>query len=137
MKIKTMLVDVCTPEDWILEHPSYVTVPVRHGMTHQELTEAIANAEIKGKDLLALAANQQEIRGVLTIQEAEYLGLPHKVFQGFALLDTDADAKDVWLGLAEKIRKAMMEVEVENLHLTKEDDGMNAYYLLEFDIPEL
>ena len=132
MKIEIMLADVCPPDDWILEHPSYVTVPIHYGMTHQDLTEAIANAEIKGRDLLALAANQQEIPGVITIQEAEYLNLPHKVFQGFALLDTDAE--EAWLGLAEKIRKAMKEVEVENLHLSEEDEGLNAYYLLEFDI---
>ena len=134
MKINTMLVDVCSPEDWILEHPSHVTVPVWYGMTHKDLTEAIANAEIKGKDLLALAANQLEMPGVLPIWEAEYLHLPHTVFQGFALLDTDAE--EAWLGLAEKIRKAMKVVEVENLHLTKEDEGLNAYYLLEFDICE-
>ena len=134
MKIETMLTDVCTPEDWILEHPAYVAVPVRFGMTHQQLTEAIANAEIKGKDLLALAANQQEMPGVLPIWEAEYLGLPYSVFQGFALLDTDAD--EAWLGLAEKIRKAMKGVEVENLYLSEEDDGLKAYYLLEFDICE-
>ena len=132
MKIKTMLADVCRPEDWVILHPAHVTVPIHYGMTHQELTEAIANAEIKGKDLLALAANQSEIPGVLPIWEAEYLGLPHTVFQGFALLDYTAEG--VWLGLAEKIRRAMKEVEVENLHLSEEDDGLNAYYLLEFDI---
>lgn len=134
MKIEIMLAAVCSPDDWLLEHPAYITVPIIYGMTHQDLTEAIANAEIKGGDLLALAANQLEMPKVLTIWEAEYLGLPHKVFQGFALLDDGA--KDVWLGLAEKIRKAMKEVEVENLYLTNEDEGMNAYYLLEFDLCE-
>ena len=132
MKINTMLVDVCSPEDWILEHPSHVTVPVWYGMTHKDLTEAIANAEIKGKDLLALAANQLEMPGVLPIWEAEYLHLPHTVFQGFALLDENTEG--AWLGLSDKIRKAMKEV--ENLYLTKEDDGLNAYYLLEFDLCE-
>ena len=134
MKITSTLADVCRPEDWVLLHPAYVTVPIRFGMTHQELTEAIANAEIKGKDLLALAANQQQMPGVLPVWEAEYLGLPYKVFQGFALLDTDAD--EAWLGLAEKIRKTMKEVEVENLYLSEEDERMNAYYLLEFDLCE-
>lgn len=132
MKINTMLTDVCTPEDWILEHPAYVAVPVRYGMTHQQLTEAIANAEIKGKDLLALAANQQQRPGVLPIWEAEYLGLPHTIHYGFALLDENAE--EAWLGLAEKIRKAMKEVEVENLYLSEEDEGLNAYFLLEFKI---
>lgn len=134
MKIIATLADVCRTEDWVEEHPAHVTVPIRYGMTHQELTDAIANAEIKGRDLLALAANQLEMPEVITIWEAEYLGLPHKVFQGFALWDDNA--VEAWLGLAEKIRKAMREVEVANLHLTKEDDGMNAYYLLEFDICE-
>lgn len=132
MKIETMLTDVCTPEEMVINHPAYVTVPIRYGMTHQDLTEAIANAEIKGKDLLALAANQQVMPEGLPIWVAEYLGLPHTVFQGFALLDENAE--EAWLGLAEKIRKAMKEVEVENLYITKEDDGLNAYYLLEFDL---
>ena len=134
MKIETMLTDVCTPEDWILEHPAYVAVPVRFGMTHQDLTEAIANADIKGKELLALAANQGEMPEVLPIWEAEYLGLPHTVFQGFALMDEKAEG--AWLCLSEKILKAMKEVEVENLYLYKEDEGLNAYYLLEFNICE-
>lgn len=129
MKIIATLADVCRPEDWILEHPAYVTVPIRFGTT-----EAITNAEIKGKDLLALAANQLEMPGVLPIWEAEYLGLPHTVFQGFALMDENAEG--AWLGLSDKIRKAMKEVEVENLYLTKEDEGLNAYYLLEFDLCE-
>lgn len=132
MKIKAMLTDVCTPEDWLLEHSSHVIVPICFGMTHQELTEAIAKAEIKGKDLLALAANKLMMPGVLPIWEAEYLDLPHTVFQGFALLDENAD--EAWLGLAEKIRKAMTEVVVENLYITKEDEGLDAYYLLEFDL---
>ena len=131
MKINTMLVDVCSPEDWILEHPSHVTVPVWYGMTHQELTEAIATAEIKGKDLLALAANQLEMPGVITIQEAEYLGLPHTVHFGFALLDDSA--KEVWLGLADKIRRAMLEVEFEPCYIP---GWLNAYYTLEFDLCE-
>ena len=134
MKINTMLAAVvCPPDDWLILHQAYITVPIIYGMTHKDLTEAIANAEIKGKDLLALAANQLEMPGVITIWEAEYLGLPHTVFQGFALLDTDAE--EAWLGLAEKIRKAM-KVEGETLHLTKEDEGLNAYYLLEFDLCE-
>src|SRR5678810_1121391 len=91
MKINIMLTGVCTPKDWVILHPAHISVPIRFGMTHQELTEAIANAEIKGKDLLALAANQQEMPGALPIWEAEYLGLPHTVFQGFALLDIAAD----------------------------------------------
>ena len=132
MKIIATLADVCRPEDWMLEHPAHVTVPIRFGMTHQDMTEAIAKAEIKGKDILALAANQGEMPEVLPIWEAEYLGLPHTIHFGFALLDESAE--EAWLGLAAKIRKAMMEVEVENLYLTKEDDGLNAYYLLEFDI---
>ncbi len=130
MKINVMLTDVCITEEWLLTHPAHVIVPIRFGMTHQDLTKAIANAEIKGKDLLALAANQQQMPEVLPIWEAEYLGLPHTVSQGFALMDENAE--EAWLGLAEKIRKAMKGVEVENLHLTKEDDGLNAYYLLEF-----
>lgn len=132
MKIEIMLTAVCTPDDWLLEHPAYITVPIIYGMTHQDLTEAIANAEIKGRDLLALAANQLEMPEVLTIWEAEYLGLPHMVFQGFALLEVSAE--EVWLGLAEKIRKAMKEVEVENLYLTMDDTGLDAYYLLAFDM---
>lgn len=134
MKIEIMLAAVCPPDDWLILHQAYVTVPVHYGMTHQDLTEAIAKTEIKGKDLLALAANQLEMPGVLPIWDAEYLGLPHTIHYGFALLDDNA--KETWLGLAEKIRKAMKEVEVENLYLTKEDEGMNAYYLLEFDICE-
>ena len=132
MKIETMLTDVCTPEEMVINHPAYVTVPIRYGMTHQDLTEAIANAEIKGKDLLALAANQQEMPEGLPIWVAEYLGLPHTIHYGFALLDENAE--EAWLGLAEKIRKAMKEVEVDNLYITKEDEGLNAYYLLEFDL---
>lgn len=129
MKIIATLADVCRPEDWILEHPAYVTLPIRFGMA-----EAIANAEIKGKDLLALAANQGVMPGVLPIWEAEYLGLPYTVFQGFAMMDENAD--EAWLGLAEKIRKSMKEVDVENLYITMEDDGLDAYYLLEFDLRE-
>ena len=132
MKITSTLADVCRPEDWVLLHPAYVTVPIRFGMTHQELTEAIAKAEIKGKDLLALAANQQQMPGVLPVWEAEYLDLPHTVFQGFALMDENAES--AWLGLSDKIRKAMKEVEEDNLYLTEEDEGLSAYYLLEFDI---
>ena len=122
MKINVTLADICRPEDWLVSNFPYVVV-----RNSQEITEA----EIHGKDLLALAAHQQEMPEVITIQEAEYLGIPYTKFQGFALMKDSA--KEVWLGLAEKIHEAMKEVEFEPCVIP---DGMNAYYLLEFDICE-
>lgn len=123
MKIIATLDDICRPEHWLVTHHAHMVV--------QTYPPQLAEAEIKGKDLLALAANQHEMPGVINIRDAEYLGLPHKVYMGFALLEDIAE--EAWLGLADKIRKALKEVEVENLYLTMEDEGLSAYYLLEFD----
>lgn len=117
MKINVTLADICRPEDWLVTHNSYLVV------------SKTTKPEIMGEDLLALAANQQGMPGIITIQEAEYLGLPHTVHYGFAMLDDNA--KEVWLCLADKIRKALKEAEFEPCVIP---EGMNAYYLLEFDI---
>lgn len=123
MKIIATLDGICRPEEWLVTHHPHIVV----GTYPPQLDEV----QIEGEDLLALAANQREMPEVITIQEAEYLGLPHTVHFGFALLDDSA--KEVWLGLAGKIRRAMLEVEFEPCYIP---GRLNAYYLLEFDICE-
>lgn len=114
MKIIATLADICRPEDWLETHRAH-----------------LVGSQIKGEDLLARAANQRGMPGIINIQDAEYLGLPYTKFQGLALMKDSA--KEVWLGLAEKIHEAMKEVELD---LYEVPEGMNAYYLLEFDICE-
>lgn len=123
MKIIATLDDICRPEDWLVTHHAHMVV--------KTYPPQLAEAEIKGKDLLALAANQQQMPGVINIRDAEYLDLPHKVYMGFALLEDIAE--EAWVCLGDKIREAMKEVEFEPCQIP---DGMNAYYLLEFDICE-
>ena len=123
MKIIATLDGICRPEEWLVTHHPHIAV----GTYPPQLDEV----QIEGEDLLALAANQLEMPEVITIQEAEYLGLPHTVHFGFALLDDSA--KEVWLGLADKIRRAMLEVEFEPCYIP---GWLNAYYTLEFDLCE-
>lgn len=121
MKIIATLADVCRPEGWFVTYQSRIEV----GTYPPQLTEV----QIKGKNLLALAANQQEMPEVITVWEAEYLGLPYAIHFGCAMLDESAE--EAWLYLADKIREAVTEVELEPCEIP---EGMNAYYLLEFDL---
>lgn len=123
MKIIATLDDICRPEDWLVTNHAHMVV--------KTYPPQLAGVQIKGKDLLALAANQQQMPEVLTIWDADHLSLPHTVHFGYALMDDSAE--EAWLCLADKIRKAIKEAEFEPCRIPK---GMNAYYLLEFDLCE-